>query len=150
MTPENEEKKKYLMRYKWGKKKIEEIGQEIVQLRLSALPRAITYDGMPKGPAPTSDMLSGYAAELDRLIADLEASGEKLYAELSEMIRAIEAVEDPRCSILLRYRYIQLKNWMYIAEQMGYSEVYVKGELHGMALNLFKIPEVPTKSYTYL
>ena len=139
MTPENEAKKEYLSRYRWGIKALEEIEREITQCRLGALPGAIAYDGMPHGSGDSSD-LSDYAVKIDGLIMKYRRKREELIDSLHEISEAIEAVEEPRCNILLRYRYIQLKSWRFIANQMVYSEDYVRRELHSLALKLFTIP----------
>lgn len=139
MTPENQAKKDYLSRYRWGKVRLQEIEQEITQCRLEALPGAITYDAMPHGSGCESD-LSDYAAKLDDLIMEFRRQRDETLQSLKEIVEAIEAIEDPRYSILLRYRYIQLKSWRFIADTMGYSETRIR-HLHGSALEIFMIPE---------
>ena len=143
MTPENEEKKDYLMRYKWGQMRIAQIEEEIIQLRLSALPGAIKYDGMPKGSEPSGDM-SGYAGKLDALIRSCKDARYKTLAEMEEVGEAINRMDDERYVILLRCRYIQLKEWEETARFMGYSTVHVK-RMHGEALRAFEIPKDDTK-----
>ena len=145
MTSENEEKKNYLMRYQWGRKRIEEIELEIAQLRLSALPGAINYDGMPKGTKVDADM-SGYAAKMDALITKRSAFIRDMVVELSAISDAIEAVTlaDPkdgvRCALLLRYRYILMeKDWEIIGDAVHCSGRHAQ-RLHGKALTLFQIP----------
>ena len=134
----NEDKKKYLNRYRWDIQALEEIEGEITKCRLGALPGGLNYDGMPHGSSGSSD-LSDYAAKIDELLMEFRTKREHLMKDLREISHAIEAVEDQRSNILLRYRYIQLKSWGFIAEAMGYTEDYVKRELHGKALNDFKI-----------
>lgn len=139
MTPENEAKKEFLNRYRWDKVSLEEICKEIDACRANALPGGINYDGMPHGSGNNSD-LSDYAVKYSELLEKLKAKREQLITDLAEISQAIEAVEDPRSNILLRYRYIQLKKWEEIAEAMNFNEDYVKRELHGMALKNFKLP----------
>lgn len=143
MTPENEEKKNYLMRYKWGQMRIAQIEDEIIQLRLSALPGAIKYDGMPHGSGGVDAGMPRYAAMLDELIDKLRKTREQLISELNDVINAINMVEDPRFCILLKYRYIQLKRWEEIASIMGYSTTHVK-RMHGEALRAFSVPKDDT------
>ena len=143
MTPENEAKKEYLSRYRWDKVSLEEICKEIDACRANALPGGINYDGMPHGSGNNSD-LSDYAVKYSELLEKLKAKREQLITDLAEISAAIEAVEDPRSNILLRYRYIQLKKWREIADIMHYTEDYVKKDLHSIALRNFKIP---TKSH---
>ena len=56
MTPENEAKKEFLSRYRWGVQALEEIENEINACRLGALPGAVNYDGMPHGSGDMSDL----------------------------------------------------------------------------------------------
>jgi hypothetical protein len=146
MTPENEAKRDFLMRYHWDLKAIEELESEITACRLGALPGAIRYTGMPRGSGNTSD-LSDYAVRIDELLAKLKAKREETISDLHDIIHAIEAVDDARACVLLRYKYIQRKTWREVAALMDYDEVYVKRELHSEALQKFKLP---TKSYDVL
>ena len=142
MTPENEAKKDFLSRYKWGKIALDEIETEINACRMGALPGGINYDGMPHGSGDLSD-LSDYAARLDDLLMQFRTKRTQLIDDLHEISAAIEVVEDPRSNILLRYRYIQLKDWGDIADAMGYVEDYVRRTLHSRALRDFEIPGQP-------
>ena len=94
---------------------------------------------MPHGSGNTSD-LSDYAVKLDSLLAKYRAEREKLIDALADIREAIEAVEDARSNILLRYRYIERKTWEEIGQYMGYDSVYVRGTLHSKALKDFQIP----------
>ena len=144
MTPENEAKKEYLQRYKWDLEALKEIEGEITACRLGALPGAITYSGMPHGSGNNTD-LSDYMSKIEHLMSKFVEKREKAIIDLQEISAAIESVEDARSNILLRYRYIQCKEWHEIAKHMDYTEVYVRRELHSIALQNFKLP---TKSYT--
>ncbi len=139
MTPENEAKKAFLERYKWDIKALEEIEGEITACRLGALPGAIQYTGMPHGSGNDTD-LSDYAAKIDDLLIEFRAKREKAIRDLREISAAVEAVEDAKSNILLRYKYIQCKDWDEIAVCMGHSEAYVRRSLHSKALKNFKIP----------
>lgn len=143
MTKENEKKKNYLSRYGWDIKAIEEIEGEITACRLGALPGAVSYDGMPHGSGDKTD-LSDYAVEIDDLLCKFRNKRKEAIRDLKEISDAIEAVEDARSNVILRYKYIQLKKWREIADAMNYTEDYVKRELHSVALQNFKIP---TKSH---
>ena len=143
MTPENEAKRDFLMRYHWDLKAIEELESEITACRLGTLPGAIRYTGMPHGSGSTSD-LSDYAVRIDELLAKLKAKREETISDLHDIIHAIEAVDDARACVLLRYKYIQRKTWREVAVLMDYDEYYVRRELHSEALRKFKLP---TKSH---
>lgn len=146
MTPENEAKYKYLMRYKWDVLKVKSIEHEIIRCRLEALPGAVNYDGMPHGSGSNTD-LSDYAVKLDELVKELEQSRIKTLEDMSSILYAIDEVtmsdskNGAKYSILLRYKYVDDLSWEETADAMGYTENYVKGCLHGKALSVFKIPE---------
>lgn len=141
MTSENKAKKAYLNRYRWDVEKLKEIDDEIAACRLGALPGSPSFDGMPHGSASNTD-LSDYAAKIDELLMEFKRIREKALQDLKEISLAIEAMGDEyaRSNILLRYRYIQLKSWEEIGRAMNFHEVYVKRELHSIALEQFKIP----------
>lgn len=146
MTPENEAKYKYLMRYKWDVLKVKAIEREIIRCRLEALPGAVNYDGMPHGSGSNTD-LSDYAVKLDELVKELERSRIKTLEDMSSILYAIDEVtmsdskNGAKYSILLRCKYVDDLSWEETADAMGYTENYVKGCLHGKALSVFKIPE---------
>lgn len=142
----NQEKKKYLERYGWDKITIAQLEDQIKELRLSALPGGINYDGMPHGSGWTSD-LSDYAAKMDALIAKYSRARQKKIDDMREIVEAINEVEmkdkndGPKLAVLLRYRYIEgIKDWGVIAKRMNHSEDYVKRRLHSLALTSFQIP----------
>ena len=63
--------------------------------------------------------------------------GKKQVAEeiMAEVLETIDKVTDPNHRQLLFERYIQDKEWKDIADDISYTEEYVRGELHGKALN---------------
>ena len=54
---------------------------------------------------------------------------------MAEVLETIDKVTDPNHRQLLFERYIQDKEWKDIADDISYTEEYVRGELHGKALN---------------
>ncbi len=77
-------------------------------------------------------------------IVDLEAEIERDIKNLCklqiEISNAIDAVEDVNCSLILSKRYLLMKTWEQIAEDMNYSVVQIH-RLHKKALQLIKIPD---------
>jgi len=140
MTPERKAKKDYLSRYFWHQKKADEIWQEILQCRQGMLPGSPKYDGMPHGSGYERD-LSDHFVKLDELYPTLIDAHDRCLRSYEEIFQAIEAVKEPKYNVLLRYRYIQCKAWAFIADKMGYSEMYCKQELQDAALDAFEIPE---------
>ena len=140
MTPQNKAKENYLRRYRWDMQELEQMEQELAQLRLKALPGGISYDGMPHSSGDNKADLANYAATLDDFLAQTEERRQLLLTEIREIKRAIEAVPVQRSRILLRHIYINGMSWSEAAEAMSYSEGYVKRALRSEALTNFRIP----------
>ena len=91
---------------------------------------------------------SGTAAPYENQVikaVDLEAEIEQDILELCrlqiEISNAIDDVEDVNCSLVLSKRYLLLKDWDKIAEEMNYSKKHIH-RLHKKGLELIKIPEI--------
>jgi hypothetical protein len=140
MTPENKAKENYLRRYQWDLQELEQMEQELAQLRLKALPGGIAYDGMPHGSGDNKADLANYAATLDDFLAQTEERRHFLLTEIRAIKQAIEAVPVQRSRILLRHIYVNGTSWDDAAEVMGYSSGYVKRALKSEALTNFQIP----------
>ena len=134
---ENEKKKQYLLQYRDALRAEKQIEEEITQLRLDTMMPAVVNDGMPHGSGGCGD-LSGYAAAMDRLMADLKEQLEKRIAIRREITERIEAMQNETEKMVLRLRYIHLLKWTEIADKTCISERYAK-RLHGNALINFKI-----------
>lgn len=61
----------------------------------------------------------------------------------SEIMKAIDTVENSELRALLVYRYINCKTWDEIAYRMNYSLYYVSKEMHKKALKNINTPENP-------
>ena len=142
---ENEKKKQYLLQYRDALRAEKQIEEEITQLRLDTMMPAVVNDGMPHGSGGCGD-LSGYAARVDALQADLKEQKEKRFAIQREILRAIEKMPNEAEKVVLKYRYIHLEDgyrlmsWEKIAVKIGYeyrNTLY----LHGKALSHFNLPE---------
>ena len=77
-------------------------------------------------------------------VVDLEAEiaeDIKKLCELQiEISNTIDAVEDVNCSLVLSKRYLLMKDWDKIAEEMAYSKKHIH-RLHKKGLEMIKIPE---------
>ena len=145
----NQEKKQYLMGYKWGKVALKQIEHDIIRLRLEALPSAIKYDGMPHGSGGNGADLANYAERLDSMRERYRKKRDSVLDKLEEIEQAINAVKDDRYRILLYERYInlngeRLKSFREIGLLMNYTEDTVKN-MHGEALKVFEVPT--TRNY---
>lgn len=141
---ENEAKKEYLLRYRDAIRSEKQIDEEIKQLRLDTMMPAVVNDGMPHGSGGGD--LSGYAARVDELLAELKEQMEKRIQIQREILHAIEKLPNETEKVVLKYRYIHLEegyhlmSWEKIAVKIGYeyrNTLY----LHGKALKHFQIPE---------
>lgn len=139
----NQEKKEYLERYKWTSIEVKKLKEQINELKASALPGAISYDGMPHGSGGGKFDLSDYAARLDGLIQKYRQTLRRKVKELHDITEALEQLERKdsesiKFATLLRLRYIYGYDWEQIATDMSYSEDYVKRRLHSLALTAFE------------
>ena len=139
----NQEKKEYLERYKWTSIEVKKLKEQINQLKASALPGAISYDGMPHGSGGGNFDLSDYAARLDGLIQKYRQTYRRKLKELHDITEALDQLEQKdgesiKFATLLRLRYVYGYDWERIATDMSYSEDYVKRRLHSLALTAFE------------
>lgn len=72
----------------------------------------------------------------------LEAERGKEQRALKELLQALESVKDPDFSRLLCLRYVQLKKWKQISNEMGLSAAHCKGKFHRMAVDALELSEL--------
>ena len=135
---ENEEKKKYLKGYIYCKRREKQLAQQIEELRDQKMFPSVNNDGMPHGSG-ISD-LSGYVAQLDDLISQLEHEREMAVKQYEEIHDQINTMEDNVLRELLVRKYLLDQRWEKIAVAMDYEYRYIL-KLHGKALRNFQIPE---------
>ena len=125
--------KDYLKRYERIGERLRQAKKELEYIEAQIESMGGLGDGMPRG-TNVSDRTGNLAA----LIAESKKTYEHVLAESLRIRRNIEAtvnaVEDPLQSRLLYERYIECKPWRVIAGDMIMDEVYVRGRLHGRAL----------------
>ena len=97
---------------------------------------AIRYDSDKVQVSP-SDMMPEVIAKVEGIDKKLTKYREKLRKKYSRCIDCIQKIEksDYRRLLMLRYLDEQPHSWGWIAEQMGYSEDWIK-HLHGDALRM--------------
>lgn len=125
--------KQFLKQYQKAMRELNCLDTEIEGLRerLMSVPTGVG-DGMPR---TRQDKTKLYA-----IVADKVREKEKKKAETEEImlsvICVIDSVTDPVYRQLLFEKYIQGKTWETITADLNYtSEEYVRGKLHGRALN---------------
>ena len=131
-----EEKKEILRSYRHRKIATRQILNKLRELEAEALPRAIEYDGMPKGGEPKD--MSGWTARCDALERKLKKAYEAEIEALDRVETAIEALEDPLHRAVLRGHYIEFKRIEGIAYELGYSESTV-WKMYRRALKAIKL-----------
>lgn len=135
---ENRRKKEYLRSYLVSVDKQKQIEREIEELRESSMSAGTRPpDGLPHGN--NSSDLSGYAAQVDSLLRELDIQKEKCIGLRREITAAIESMTDMKESLLLRLKYINGDTFDQIAADIGYSYRQTL-RLHGAALANFRIP----------
>lgn len=134
----NEEKKEYLKQYQKHVRRIHRINSEIAELRSMKISPSVVNDGMPHG-SNQSDM-SGYAAELDRMIRELIEERYKRIKAYQEIVNSIKRLKSENEKDVLFYRYIRGLDWWEIAEKMRYGERHIY-KIHGKALTNFMVPK---------
>jgi len=125
--------KEYLKQYQKMMEEVRCLDVEIEELWTQLTSATSNNDGMPKGTVQDRQ------TKLHAIMADkLQTKrSKKQVAEdiMAEVLQTIDKVTDPNHRQLLFERYIQDKEWKDIAEDISYTEEYVRGELHGKALN---------------
>ena len=125
--------KQYLSQYKRMMEEVRCLDVEIEELWTQLTSATSNNDGMPKGTVQDRQ------TKLHAIMADkLQTKrSKKQVAEeiMAEVLETIDKVTDPNHRQLLFERYIQDKEWKDIADDISYTEEYVRGELHGKALN---------------
>ena len=135
---ENEKKKEYLRQYRNHVRRIHRINAEIAELRSMKISPSMNNDGMPHGSSQGD--LSGYAAELDRMVSELIRERYVRMVEYQNIVRQIKRLRSENEKDVLFYRYIRGMDWWEIAEKMSYSERLIH-KIHGKALIHFEIPK---------
>lgn len=125
--------KDYLRQYKRISERLRQMKKELEYIEAQIESMGGSGNGMPRG-SDVSDRTGNIAV----LMAESKQDYEHVLMESLRIRRNIErtinAVEDPLQSRLLYERYVECKPWRVIASDMIMDEVYVRGRLHGRAL----------------
>lgn len=137
-SSENDLKKEYLRKYRTHVRRIHRINAEIAELRSMKISPSLNNDGMPHGSSQSD--LSGYAAELDRMVQELIDERYCRIKDYQEIVGRIKKLKSENEKDVLFYRYIRGMDWWEIAEKMKFSERQIF-RIHGKALANFQIPK---------
>lgn len=109
---------------------------DILRQKLS-LPKSPAYSDMPKTASPESHEIEVGISKIMSLEEEAHTA-EKELKNLKEIFQvAIEAMTNTEYHDILTKRYLEFKDWIIIAEEMGYSEPSCY-RLHREALVLMK------------
>ena len=136
-TPENEQKIRYLSRYRRLNQRIDRLLEEQSRWRERALKITPTLSQAPGGGGSGSpierpmDKVLEIEKEVDREIDELQIVRKEIRAALNQL-------EDENLKLLMEYRYIDGMTWEQIAVKMDISWRW-SIKLHGKALGKIKI-----------
>lgn len=130
--------KEYMKQAKILLRRIDRKQKEADTLRQKlSLPKSPAYSDMPKAVSPESHEIEVGIAKIMSLKEEAHTA-EKELRNLKEIFQvAIEAITNTEYHDILTKRYLEFKDWIIIAEEMGYSEPSCY-RLHREALALMK------------
>ena len=132
MTPENEAKKQYLLRYRQAEREVQLLMEEKERLLALATKVTLSYSGEAKGSGSGDRM----GAAVDKIVQCEEEINEAIDAAVDvrrEVIEKILTIPDQTLRQVLRRYYILGMTWEEVAVHMHYSYMHVC-RLHGQAL----------------
>ena len=143
MTPENEAKKQYLLRYRQAEREVRLLMEE--KERLLALATKVTpsYSGEAKGSGSGSRVESA-AEKIIQCEEEINRAIDCAVDLRSEIKGAIATVPDWKLREILTRRYILGQKWEQIAWEMHLEFRWVR-RLHGRAIDALTL-ESPPKS----
>lgn len=136
-TPENEQKIRYLSRYRRLNQRIDRLLEEQSRWRERALKITPTLSQAPGGGGSGSpierpmDKVLEIDVEINREIDEMQIARQEIRETLNQL-------EDESLKLLMEYRYIDGMTWERIAKKMNYSYKQVC-RLHGYALGKLKM-----------
>lgn len=133
-----DEKKKYLRSYQDLRRDALSKQEMIDYIRTREMGHAISYKAVP---GSSQRDLSDFAAKLDEACTDMEETIRKALERMTEIIQAINQMENAEEKELLRKRYIIGEEWEQIAVEMHMSW-RTTFRRHGDALEHFEIPKM--------
>ena len=137
----NQEKKRYLERYRYAQMEIDRLKEEIYGWDVKACRVTPRNPGTAAGGGG-EDRIQCCVDKIVELQNLLTEQLKNLVSLREDVERAISAVEDVRLRQLLKFRYIEGMKWEEIAVKMNYTYRNVI-KLHGKALEEMFL-EIPT------
>ena len=107
------------------------------EIYYSLMPSGIRYD-LDKVQTSPTDRMPVAAGDLEEAQQRIDALIDLLSHDINLAMRVVNQMQESkhRQLIMLRYFGVDRKTteWKYVADVMGYTEEYVRGELHGEAI----------------
>ena len=107
------------------------------EIYYSLMPSGIRYD-LDKVQTSPTDRMPVAAGDLEEAQQRIDALIDSLSHDINLAMRVVNQMQESkhRQLIMLRYFGVDRKTteWKYVADVMGYTEEYVRGELHGEAI----------------
>lgn len=133
----NQEKIKWLGRYRVMSRKVDDLTEELEQWRARATKITPTLSQEPRGSG-NGDKLQSSVVKICELEEELDQKIRELLSQRNEIVAVLDSLSDDNLRQLMRYRYIKGMTWDEIAEKMYYSRPQVV-RLHGRALNKIEL-----------
>lgn len=133
----NDEKKRWLKRYRSSVKKIEAYRIQIEALEVAANGGAIKYSDLPKAKH-FKNIIEDKAIDAAELIGKIDEEIEKQKEILVEIVSAINTLDDPEEHIIMSMRYVECLSWEQIEKIAHRSDDIFR--IHRKALDNIKIP----------
>lgn len=109
---------------------------DILRQKLS-LPKSPAYSDMPKTASPESHEIEVGIPKIMSLEEEVRTAENEIEKLKGDFQMAISAITDMEYRDILTKRYLELKDWSVVADEMGYSEPSCY-RLHRKALSLMK------------
>lgn len=145
MKKENEEKAKFLRKYRESKRAIENYNMQIEELRAAQIMPSKSNEGMPTGKGGKSD-LSDYAAKLEELEMKYNQAINTYMHTCEKVMNAIDNLSDQKQRMVILLRYTQTDDrWERVWQQMNeLGEAYTLRsiyKIHGEALENLEVQD---------
>jgi RNA polymerase sigma factor (sigma-70 family) len=125
--------KAQLRAYKALRKERDTLARLISELEATIYgPKAVNYDGMPRGGSGPSDPVGALAGKHLSLCEQYEATVAQLSKQMEEIEQAIEVLA-PLERVLIRLHYFQGFTWEQIAVELNYTRRHIT-RMHGRVL----------------
>ena len=133
----NDEKIRWLKSYRGLLAEIQRLQREIERWRSIAEKVTPTLSAV-RFTVPDGSRIENAVEKIDTLRGSMAAKLDELIERRIQIERAIDAVEDDRLRLLLRYRYIDGMTFDAVAHEMGLSALWVQ-KLHKNAIEFIEV-----------